>query len=245
MSQGGSLLITVTADRLDGFNGKIEVWMEGLPTGFSATSGTILPDETSVTLALSAAPDATTPGRQIPSPIRAVGRAQIGEVERAASPLSSEVERAANPLSSPKEIIRTVEPENGVRLITVLPKPDIRVTTDVSSVTIQPGCTAVVEVNVERQNGFGGRVPIDVRNLPFGVRVLDVGLNGVLVTEQGNSRQFVLYAEPWVKPMTRPFYCVGRVESNPPTENASTPIMLTVGKGESASALSAKQAPEY
>jgi hypothetical protein len=128
-----------------------------------------------------------------------------------------------------------------VRLITVLPSPDVTVTTDLQEVAIQTGGEARVTVKVDRHNGFGGRVPIDVKNLPFGVRVLDVGLNGVLVTEQGNSREFVLYAEPWAKPMTRLFYCVGRVESDPQTENAALPIILKVDKGGSASTPPTKQ----
>jgi hypothetical protein len=85
-----------------------------------------------------------------------------------------------------------------------------------------------VEARVTRQNRFGGRVPIDVQNLPFGVRVLDVGLNGVLVTEQDDARKFVLYCEPWVRPQTRPFYAVGNVEGGTP--NAAPPLLLTITK---------------
>ena len=39
-------------------------------------------------------------------------------------------------------------------------------------------------VKVERRNGFKGRIPLDVQGLPHGVRVLDVGLNGILVTQR-------------------------------------------------------------
>jgi hypothetical protein len=60
------------------------------------------------------------------------------------------------------------------------------------------------------------------------VQVRDVGLNGVLVTEQQSSRRFVLVAEPWVKPQTRPFHAIGRVESDPGTEISAEPISLTI-----------------
>jgi hypothetical protein len=115
-----------------------------------------------------------------------------------------------------------------VRLLTVLPQPDIRVTTDVRQVTLRPGGTVEVVAQVDRRNGFKGRVPIEVRDLPYGVQVRDVGLNGVLITEQQTSRRFVITAEPWVKPQRRPIFAVGRVESDPSTEIASEPIVLTV-----------------
>jgi hypothetical protein len=70
-------------------------------------------------------------------------------------------------------------------------------------------------------------VPIDVRNLPFGVRVLNIGLNGVLVTEQQRQRTIVLYAEPWVEAAQRPFYAVGKAEAAA-TEHSSPPIELVV-----------------
>ena len=68
--------------------------------------------------------------------------------------------------------------------------------------------------------------------LPPGVRVVNVGLNGVLVTEAQSSRTFTLRAEDWAKPITQPVYVVGRVESNSPTMHPSAPIVLQVGKGE-------------
>ena len=80
---------------------------------------------------------------------------------------------------------------------------------------------------VERAPGFSGRVPIDVKNLPQGVRVLDIGLNGVLITGTQAERSMFLLAEPWVRPMVRPFYAVGKAESAG-TEDSSPPIELVI-----------------
>ncbi len=85
-----------------------------------------------------------------------------------------------------------------------------------------------VTLHIERQNGFKGRVPCSVKNLPPGVRVVNVGLNGVLVTESQSSRTFTLHAEDWAKPITQPVYVVGEVESNSPTMHPSAPITLQV-----------------
>ncbi len=70
-------------------------------------------------------------------------------------------------------------------------------------------------------------MPIEVKNLPQGVRVLDIGLNGVLVTETQVERSVFLLAEPWVQPMVRPFYAVARAESAG-TEDSSPPIELVI-----------------
>jgi hypothetical protein len=206
VQRGSSVPITVGIERYDGFNGPVDVRLEGLPAGVTAAPGTIAAGADSALLTLAASPTAVTPSLPVPSPIRLIGRTTIAG----------------------KEVVRAVDPENGVRLLTVLPEPDIQVATDVHRVTLRPGEKAEIEVRVERRNGFKGRVPIDVRNLPFGVAVRYVGLNGVLITEQQTSRRFVISAEPWAKPQTRPFFAVGRVESEPATEVGSEPIMLTV-----------------
>ena len=77
------------------------------------------------------------------------------------------------------------------------------------------------------RNGFANRVPIDVRNLPAGVRVLNIGLNGVLVTEKETERSIFLYAEPWAVPTRRAFFGVGTCEATG-TDHSSPAIFLTV-----------------
>ena len=72
-----------------------------------------------------------------------------------------------------------------------------------------------------------GRVPIDVKNLPQGVRVLNIGLNGVLITEVETERTVSIIAEPWARPMVRSFFAVGKAESAG-TAESSPPIELVV-----------------
>ena len=78
---------------------------------------------------------------------------------------------------------------------------------------LAPGGTAEVEVAIQRNNEYGGRVPVEVRNLPPGVRVLDVGLNGVLITETENRRKFVLAALPSARPIEQPIIVAGDIET--------------------------------
>ncbi len=74
-------------------------------------------------------------------------------------------------------------------------------------------------------------MPIDVKNLPQGVRVLNIGLNGVLITESQTERGVFLLAEPWARPMVRPFYAVGQAEAAG-TNDSSPPIELVVTPDE-------------
>lgn len=204
--RGGSVPVEITVDRLDDFDGPIDVRVEGLPPGISATPARIPAGASSATMLLTATPEAVTREPSGEQTLRILGTAVIAG----------------------RTVTRAVAPSDGAHRVVVLPSADLTVATNVREVTIAPGSEVDVTALIERRNGFGGRVPIEVRNLPFGVRVIDVGLNGILVTEQETSRRFVLFAEPWVKPAEQPFYAVARVESDPVSLLASPPILLRV-----------------
>ena len=72
-------------------------------------------------------------------------------------------------------------------------------------------------------------MPLDVRGLPHGVRVLNIGLNGILITGAQTEREVVLYAEPWVKPMEHPIVVLARSEGKN-TEHAAQSVLLKVQK---------------
>ena len=89
-------------------------------------------------------------------------------------------------------------------------------------------------VRIERRNGFKGRVPLDVKGLPHGVRVLDIGLNGILITEDQESRTFEIVADANASPVEQTLYVTARVETNGGTssEHTSTPIRIRVAGRE-------------
>jgi hypothetical protein len=195
--KGGAVPVTVTATRLDGFDGPIRVKPVGLPAGFDAPETTIEAGQTTATFALSAAPTAAT----AKAGFTLEGHAAIG---------GKDVVRTAA-VGAPK----AVEPG------------DIVTTTNVNAVSLKPGGEARILVTIERRNTFGGRVPVEVRGLPHGVRVLDIGLNGILITERETKREVVIYAEPWVKPMTMPVVVLARQERKG-TEHAAKSVTLKV-----------------
>jgi hypothetical protein len=214
--QGGSTPVTVSVDRIYGYEGPIDVRVKGLPAGITAAPATIAEGRTSTMVILSSA--AGTPLNTPPTQIRIIGTARIdGRDER-------RIANAMAPLASPQMGVQS----GPLQVVSVTPPPDVVVTTDLKEVALEPGKDATVTLHVTRQNGFKGRVPCDVQNLPPGVRVVNLGLNGVLVTETQSSRTFVLHAEEWATPLEQPIYVVGQVESDSPTEHPSAPILVKV-----------------
>ena len=90
--------------------------------------------------------------------------------------------------------------------------------------------TTRLTVQVERRKGFKGRIPLEVRGLPHGVRVLDVGLNGILITEQQTARTVVIYCEPWVVPTEHPFVVLARHEGSNRDFAARSVLLRIAGK---------------
>jgi hypothetical protein len=201
VSKGSAVSINVSADRRDEFEGPIEVRLENLPTGFSAPATTIPAGETSTSLALFADPTATVSAKA--PPLKLIARADLD---------GKEVKREA---------------AGGVPK--VIDPGDIVTTTEQHEATLQPAGEVRLTVKVERRNGFKGRIPIEVKGLPHGVEVLDIGLNGILITEQETMRTIVIHAEPWVAPMTHPIVVLARREGKN-TEHAAKSVLLRIEK---------------
>ena len=210
--RGGRIPVEVTANRTLGYDGPIEIKVKGLPTGITAEGTAIGAGQGSATLIFKAAPDAPLTGSAAPFKIE--GRAKI----------------------SGREVVRVADDYMPLRVASVMPPPDVVVSAEPKEIAIEPGKTVTVTLHVDRMNGFAGRVPCNVRNLPPGVVVDNVGLNGVLVTEDQTSRTFTLRAEDWAWPLDQPIYVVAEVESNSSTTHASTPLLLKVRSKQMASA---------
>jgi hypothetical protein len=62
------------------------------------------------------------------------------------------------------------------------------------------------------------------RNLPHGVIVDNIGLNGLMIPAGRDSQEFFLTAAPWLKPQERLFHFRATTEGQPTTQ----PILLRV-----------------
>jgi len=221
--KGGRIPLTVSVDRLQGYEGPIEIEVKGLPAGVTAGPAKISAGEDSTVVVLSASADASVDAP--PGAMEIVGHATINGHDAA---------RSAN--------LNAMLKEQSLQLATIIPPPDVVVTTDTRQVSLEPGQQVTVTLHIERQNGYKGRVPCYVKNLPRGVQVVNIGLNGVLVTETQTSRTFTLRAEDWAKPITQPIYVVAEVESDSSTNHASPPLELKVTEHKQAATTGGSQA---
>jgi hypothetical protein len=187
--QGSTLPINVTAYRHDGFDGDIAVKLVDLPAGFTATEGVIRAGQNTTVITISAPAQA---GR--PFPLRLEGAGIVNG----------------------KPITRELKTEDRIAVVSVGPAPELLVWTDPPQVVLEPGGQAWVSIRIERKQGFAERVPFDVRNLPLGVIVTDVGLNGVMITPGETTQRFSLRAESWAKPQEQPVFVVGHIETTSP-----------------------------
>jgi hypothetical protein len=204
---GSAIPLTVTAFRMDGFDGPISVSLEGLPPGVTATPALIAPGQTSAVVLL---------------------KSEATLAERAATPFRVAGNAVAR---SGKQLQRYANDEDRLKLVSTMPQPDLRMMAITKVVELDPGGSAEVELSIERLNGFAGRVPVQVLNLPPSVRVLDVGLNGVLLNENETKRSFTLEALASSPALEQVIYVAGRIETRSPQQNdyaAPQAILLRV-----------------
>jgi hypothetical protein len=203
--------VEVRVFRREGFQGPVQVDFENLPNGLTGTSGVIPPGEDSVTLLLSLAPGAHLQDGW--TSFRILGKAKLG-----------------NELA-----IRVANEGEPLKVIASMPAPDIRVYVKNKKIAISPEGEAQMTLGVERFNGFKGRVLFRIQDLPYGVRPVNVGLNGVMIAENETERTFTLECRSFVKPALRRVLAVGIVEALVPTEHPSEPVLLEVVGAEHAS----------
>ena len=121
--------------------------------------------------------------------------------------------------------IELIEPKMLVELV-----PDTEPTKGDSTypvVELVAGQSTTATIKITRRDhkaraGFGNES--GAINAPHGVYVDNIGLNGVLIVEGQNERQFFITAEPWVKPMERVIF----VESGDAGKPTSNPVMLRI-----------------
>ena len=196
---GSAKEFKVTAQRIDDFEGPIRVDITGLPPGFSATTPVIdrsRPDRgvrrhRRPSLAAKPAADVAKQSK-----VTATGADRRSRRHATRSTTSGPSSSAAAP-----KLRVAIGPAKGG------PRP-INASSDQDPLefAIEPGQTIMLKVKVER-NGYKGQVSFgnegSGRNLPFGVIVDNLGLNGLLLLEQP-ARARVLHHRRRQHPRTDP-----------------------------------------
>jgi hypothetical protein len=217
---GGAKEFKVRAHRIDGFERPIRVDITGVPPGFHITTPLVIESEQLGALGVIEA-DA---GGRPPSPTlakatRITATARIGQRD-----VTHPVDSLGTIQLAPAPKLRvTIGPADGG------PRPTSMSKDGVLEFTIEPGQTIMLSVKIER-NGYNGQVPFGKegagRNLPFGVIVDNLGLNGLLVLEHQNERNFFVTADLSTPEQVRAFHLTTSAEEG----QSSRPVMLRVKK---------------
>ena len=210
VAAGSGKSFSVKAERTDNFNEPIEVNLTGLPAGYYASTPLV------IQAGLLEARGVIYSDADAPP----LGDAGFANVKATASSMlfGQSVVREAGSIGTLKaaaapKVRAFLEP-----LAQVPPGPD-----GVAAIAIVPGQRAPVKLRIDR-GGFTDRVSFEIENLPHGVIVDDIGLNGVLLPEGQTERVLFLSCEPWVPATERRFHAIAKVDG----DQASRPLWLRV-----------------
>lgn len=225
ISQGSGREFTLNVDRLDDFQGEIRVDVSGLPKGYSV-SGPIVIQENQISAvgAIYAAPDAVAPKGDAAKTTKLTATAMIRgkKVTREVGTLG-EIKAG-----KPAQLKVAILPDGESGQVKYEPGKPIEF-------TIVPGQTITARVRAERVN-FKARIDLGKetagRNMPHGVFVDNIGLNGLLIVENESERQFFITAAPWVPEQTRRFFLKATADGG----QCSLPAILHVRRKAVASA---------
>src|SRR5581483_1828908 len=207
--QGGARPLAVTATRLDGFDGEIEVKLLDVPPGFTATTAKIPAGQDIGQIILSASNEAKGSFR-----LKAQGTG----------------------LANGQKLVRETRNDQALSIVSVAPQPELLVFTNEQRLSVPPGEEAFVNISIKRQHGFAGRVPFEVVGLPPGVTLRDLGLNGIMITEGETTQRFRIEVQPWVRPLEQQLFVIGRIETTgaQPQRFPALPITLSIKAKENA-----------
>ncbi len=218
---------SLSADRLDGFEGEINIVLDNLPEGWAASTPlAIQAGHTEARGTLFALPSAADPTPEMLAKIRVTARARIGDSE-VNKPVKafSKIKLAEKP-----RLLVTLESDSRHKFLAQTNGATPPNPRDVNPVeiTITPGSTVPAWLSVQR-NGYDELVTFSVDNLPHGVIVDNIGLNGVLLPKGELERQIFFTAERWVPETDRLCYAV----ENQAGRQTSRPVLIKVRKAAS------------
>jgi WD40 repeat protein len=212
VASGAGRKFGIEIERLDGFDAEVRIDIERLPPGFSVTTpivveasqlrafGTVFADPDAVApsadIAKSSVVRATAlvDGQMVTKEVGSLGEIKLGERSKVAVQLTS-------------------DPSAGATNPTIL--------------EIVPGTTTTASLRISR-HGQDGAVSFGneeaVANMPHGVYVGNIGLNGVLIPGGQTERTIFIVAEPWVQPSERWVFIEADTEQKP----TSPPILMRI-----------------
>jgi hypothetical protein len=213
VAAGSGQSFSVTVNRVDGFEGAVQVDLNHLPAGWTASNPLVIEaGHETADGTLNAATNAVAPADADWDAVTVVATATVG---------GRPVALAVNNLGRPKLAKET--PKLLVKLEPVTTGAPGSAATATSGITLIPGGTARAKLSIVR-NGFDGVATFSVENLPHGVIVENLGLNGITFLAGETEREISLAAAKWVADLDRPFFAV----ENQAGRQTSRPVALQV-----------------
>lgn len=230
INRGSGREFTLNLDRIDGFDGEVKVDFSNVPKGlFVSTPLIIQAGHIEAKGTINAALDAPTPsdadatnmvvkatvtlnGRVVNKSVTNFGKLKLGEPPKLFVSLEPDASAAG-----PGARVAKMEARGSNQPATWPTQP--------LEIFIAPGETVPALLKVKR-NGHNDLVTFTVENLPHGVIVDNIGLNGVLIPKDQNERQIFLKATKWVPETDRLCFAV----ENQAGRQTSLPVMLHVRK---------------
>jgi len=212
LRRGSGRELPVIVDRIDGYNGEVWFELDGLPPGIHSNFPVrVQPGQSFAIGNIWADSDAADWGDAV-SP-RVIARATING-----------------------RIVERIAGTAGKLTITDRPEAIVQIFTDATEekgagslrVQIKRGETISLVVKADRKEGFTREIPLGNeqagRNMPHGVFVDNIGLNGLLVRENESQRQFFVTADASAEVGVRDFFLTGAIDGSVTSE----PIQLEV-----------------
>lgn len=221
INAGGGKEFAIEAERVDEFDGDIRVDISGLPPGFHITTPIFVQaGQTTAYGTITVDADAPTPTPENNTLAKVTAAAVVNGQQIAKEAVElGELKLAERPKYLVQVIPSTAEQP-------AADKPSAT-SSQATELTIAPGETISAVVKVER-NGFDGEIKFGGekagRNLPHGVYVDNIGLNGLMLLQGESERTFFITAAKWVPDTTRTFHLRSEAEGN----QTSWPVVLHV-----------------
>ena len=188
LAPGIGSVFFVRALRKNGFAGDIQLAVEGLPPGVTAVAGKILANANDGCVILQAAadaPDSAANIRILGTATHPVPNAQPLALTAVAQPLQEYYSPGGGRGNYPVEL----------HTVSVADPMDIRsIKLSMTSISLKPGASAKIEVEIERAPGFKGNVTLDVifqhleqpfgNSLPKGVKMDGAGSKTLLTGDE-------------------------------------------------------------
>ncbi len=199
IAAGSGKKFTLAVDRIDGFEGEMQVDVSGLPEGFRVSTPIVIQaGHREADGVIFADAEAKQPTHEVLDKIVVQAKATVGG----------------------KEVVKSV---NNFGKLKLQAKPKLLVRMEPAELVIAPGTTISAMLKVER-NGHDDLITFSVENLPHGVIVDNIGLSGVLLPKGENERQIFITADAWVPETSRQCFAL----ENQAGTQCSLPVMIHV-----------------